>query len=51
MHFVFGVRKFDFEEGRKWLRSLVERQWCSLIEPAKELVGEQYAATLDLLGK
>ena len=50
-YFAFGVRKFGFEEGRLWLRSLIERQWCKLIEPAKDLVGQQYATTLDLLAK
>ena len=51
MYFAFAVRKYGFEEGRLWLRTLLERQWCGLIEPAKELAGEQYAATLDLLSK
>jgi len=51
MYFAFAVRRCGFEEGRQWLRSLVEKQWCKLIEPAKELVGQQYAATLDLLAK
>jgi HD superfamily phosphodiesterase len=51
MYIAFGIRKYGFEEGRQWLRPLLERQWGRLIEPAKELVGEQYAATLDLLAK
>ena len=51
MYFVFGVRKFGFEEGRQWLRSLLEKQRCGLIEPAKELVGDQYAAMLNLLSQ
>jgi len=49
IYFAFEIRKCDFEEGRKWLRSLIERQWHELIEPARELVGERYAATLNLL--
>jgi len=51
MYFAFAIRKYGFEEGRQWLRSLIEEQWYRLIEPAKELVGKQYAATLDLLTK
>jgi uncharacterized protein len=51
MYFAFGVRKSGFKEGRQWLRSLIEKQWCSLVDPAKELVGKQYAATLDLLAQ
>ncbi len=51
LYFAFEVRKFGFEEGRNWLRSLVERQWCTLIEPAKELVGQQYAPILGLLSR
>jgi putative nucleotidyltransferase with HDIG domain len=49
MYFVFEIRKYDFEAGRQWLRALIERQWRKLIEPARELVGERYAATLKLL--
>ena len=49
MYFAFGVRKCGFEEGRQWLRELIEKQWRMLIEPAKELAGNQYRATLELL--
>lgn len=49
MYFAFGIRRYGFEEGREWLRSLIEKQWGQLIEPAKELVGARYGATLDLL--
>ena len=49
MYFVFEIRKYDFEAGRQWLRALIERQWRKLIEPARKLVGERYAATLKLL--
>jgi hypothetical protein len=45
------IRRFGFEEGRQWLRSMLEKQWQALVEPVKELVREQYAATLDLLSK
>jgi putative nucleotidyltransferase with HDIG domain len=51
MYFVFGIRKYAFEEGRQWLRELIEKQWCVLIEPAKELVGNQYAATVEFLAR
>jgi putative nucleotidyltransferase with HDIG domain len=51
MYFVFGIRKYGFEEGRQWLRELIEKQWRVLIEPAKELVGNQYGATLELLAR
>ena len=49
LYFAFRVRGLGFVEGRDWLRSLLESQWCALIEPAKELVGAQYSATIDLL--
>lgn len=49
MYMAFGVRKYGFEEGRQWLISLFEKQWHSLVAPAKELVGGQHAATLELL--
>ena len=51
MYFAFVVRKLSFEEGRQWLRRLLEKQWSALIEPATELVATEYAATLDLLTK
>jgi HD superfamily phosphodiesterase len=48
--FAFSVRKLGFAEGREWLRGLVERQWAAMVEPARDLVGAQYGATLALLG-
>jgi len=51
MYFAFAVRKCGFEEGCEWLRALLEKQWAMLIEPAKELAGNQYSATLDLVSK
>ncbi len=51
LYFAFAVRKCSFEEGRQWLRSLVEGQWDVLVDPAKEFVGSQYAMTLELLAK
>ena len=50
-YFAFGIRKLGFEAGRRWLRSLLEEQWSKLIEPARELAGGQYAATIACLSK
>lgn len=49
LYFAFRVRNQAFAEGRRWLRTLLETQWRGLIEPAKELVGPQYAAAIGLL--
>jgi HD superfamily phosphodiesterase len=49
LYFAFKVRGLGFEEGRRWLRSLIESQWSDLIEPAKELVGERYLTAIELL--
>jgi len=49
LYFAFRVRSQAFEEGRCWLRTLLETQWRDLIEPAKDLVGTQYALATDLL--
>jgi len=49
MYFAFNIRKYGFEEGRQWLRSLIEKQWRALIEPAREFVGNRYATALELL--
>jgi hypothetical protein len=49
LYFAFAVRKQSFEEGRRWLRSLLMRQWNLLIEPARELAGNEYRLALELL--
>ena len=49
LYFSFGIRKSGFDEGRQWLKSLFEKQWSLLIEPARELVGPQYAVMMDVL--
>jgi len=49
LYFAFVVRKQGFAEGRQWLRLLFERQWGMLVEPARELIGARYAATIELL--
>jgi HD superfamily phosphodiesterase len=49
LYFAFKIRNLPFADGRTWLRSLCEEQWRVLIAPARELVGEQYSRTMDLL--
>ncbi len=49
LYVAFGIRKEGFEEGRRWLRTLLEAHWRDLIEPAKELVASQYATAIALL--
>ena len=49
LYFASEIRKYGFEDGRRWLRSLIERQWSALIEPAKQLVGERYSGTMNFL--
>jgi len=47
--FVFSVRNLGFEEGRLWLRTLVERHWQLMIPPARDLIAGQYDFVLKLL--
>lgn len=49
LYFAFRVRNQGFDEGRRWLRTLLETQWHALIEPAKELVSAEYATAMSLL--
>jgi hypothetical protein len=42
LSFAFAVRKQSFEEGRRWLRSV-------LVEPARELAAREYRLALELL--
>jgi HD superfamily phosphodiesterase len=49
LYFAFKVRNLGFEEGRRWLRALIERQWGDMIEPARELVGAQYSKVMELV--
>ncbi len=46
---AYGVRKQGFEEGRQWLRSLLENDWNALVQPAKELVAAEYGFAQTLL--
>lgn len=41
-YFAYGIRKLGFEEGRGWLLNKVESNWNKLIDPAKELIEDQY---------
>jgi len=50
LYYAFSVRHFSFDEGRIWLRSLIETQWDALIEPARELAGPSYPQAIDMLG-
>lgn len=49
LYFAYRVRKLDFDAGRQWLLSLLERQWLMLIEPARALAGRQYDEALSIL--
>jgi putative nucleotidyltransferase with HDIG domain len=51
LYFAFAVRTSGFAEGRQWLRSLLEKQWLQMVEPAKRLAGEQYGIALDILSR
>jgi HD superfamily phosphodiesterase len=51
LYFAFTVRKLGFEEGRQWLRGLIERQWTALISPARDLAGSQCRKAMELLRK
>ena len=49
LFFAYSVRRFDFREGKQWLRERVERNWNALIEPAQEIIKAEYAGAVDCL--
>lgn len=36
--YIFGVRRFSFEDGRKWYEQRVSDNWNDLIQPAREIL-------------
>jgi len=49
LYFVFKVRQLGFEEGRAWLLRRVESNWAALIQPARDIIQEEYRRTKALL--
>ncbi|MBN2128214.1 MAG: HD domain-containing protein [Sedimentisphaerales bacterium] len=48
-YYVFRVRRFEFTEGRDWLRQRVEDNWASLIQPARDMIEAQYRRVREVL--
>jgi putative nucleotidyltransferase with HDIG domain len=46
--YIFGVRRFSYEDGRKWYEQRVADNWNELIEPAQRLISESYQNTNNL---
>lgn len=46
---AFRVRQFDFETGREWYRQRVDSNWSQLIQPARDMIEQEYRFTRDLL--
>jgi putative nucleotidyltransferase with HDIG domain len=42
LYYAYVVRGMPFDDGRRWLNSLIHRQWEILIEPARNLARESY---------
>jgi uncharacterized protein len=49
LYYVFRVRRFNFAEGRDWLRQRVENNWAALIPPAREIVENEYRQVREIL--
>jgi uncharacterized protein len=49
LYYVFRVRQFSFAEGRDWLRQRVESNWVALIQPAKDIVENEYRQVREVL--
>jgi uncharacterized protein len=42
MFFAFSIRKLSFQQGIEWYRQRVEDNWNNLIQPAKDLIQDEY---------
>jgi uncharacterized protein len=47
-YYIFGVRKFAFEEGYNWYVQRVNSHWNTLIGPAKEMIKKEYRKTCEM---
>lgn len=50
LHYAFGVRQFDFDRGLRWFSERIESHWERLIEPAKDMIEEEYWLATRLCG-
>jgi hypothetical protein len=41
-YYIFSVRKISFEQGREWYSLRIKENWDSLIQPAKDMIREEY---------
>jgi uncharacterized protein len=48
-YFVTTFRGLGYLEAVQWLKNLLETKWEALIEPARRLTGDRYAAAMALL--
>jgi uncharacterized protein len=48
-YFLFRVRQLGFEEGKAWMLRRVESNWAALIQPARDIIQEEYRRTKALL--
>jgi uncharacterized protein len=48
-YFIFSVRKLPFEQGRLWLQERIESNWGHLIQPAREIIQEDYNLVKSIL--
>lgn len=49
LYFAFEVRKLEYEAGKEWLTQKVESNWQALIDPAKQMIEEEYLLAKQLL--
>jgi uncharacterized protein len=48
-YFAYGIRKMNFEDGRRWLRERKESTWEAMIEPARRMSREAYEVSVGFL--
>jgi uncharacterized protein len=42
LYYAFSIRKMNLNEGLMWYRNKAQENWKLLIDPAKEIIHEQY---------
>lgn len=49
LFYAFTIRKLSFTAGRQWLLNLVERNWTTMVGPARDMAREAYQLAAKLL--
>lgn len=49
MYFAFSIRRLNYDQGKEWLGQRIENNWNALIQPAKEIIEEEYNQVMNII--